>query len=95
MGVNRHQPRHLSIVQGFLAFCTRQFNPTVPPGVEHIVMRALEKEPEDRFHSAAEMQQALRQGAKELARASRSKRMPPGSEGQGQAPATKRGQYSP
>src|SRR5213080_3607034 len=73
----------------------RQFNPTVPPGVEHIVMRALEKEPEDRFHSAAEMQQALRQCAKELARASRSKRMPPGSEGQGQAPAAKRGQYSP
>jgi len=73
----------------------RQFNPTVPPGVEHIVMRALEKEPEDRFHSAAEMQQALRQCAKELARASRTKRMPPGSEGQGQAPATKRGQYSP
>src|SRR6266567_297090 len=73
----------------------RQFNPTAPPGVEHIVMRALEKEPEDRFHSAAEMQQALRQCAKELARASRSKRMPPGSEGQGQAPAAKRGQYSP
>ena len=73
----------------------RQFNPTVPPGVEQIVMRALEKEPEDRFHSAAEMQQALRQCAKELARASRTKRMPPGSEGQGQAPATKRGQYSP
>ena len=73
----------------------RQFNPTVPPGVEHIVMRALEKEPEDRFHSAAEMQQALRQCAKELARASRSKRMPPGSEGQGQAPAAKREQYSP
>src|SRR5205085_4385331 len=73
----------------------RQFNPTVPPGVEHIVMRALEKEPEDRFHSAAEMQQALRQCAKELARASRSKRMPPSSDGQGQAPAAKRGQYSP
>src|SRR6266566_50246 len=73
----------------------RQFNPNVPPGVEHIVMRALEKEPEDRFHSAAEMQQALRQCAKELARASRSKRMPPGSEGQGQAAAAKRGQYSP
>ena len=73
----------------------RQFNPTVPPGVEHIVMRALEKEPEDRFQSAAEMQQALRQCAKELARASRSKRMPTGSEGQGQAPAAKRGQYSP
>src|SRR5438128_5861104 len=56
----------------------RQFNPTVPPGVEHIVMRALEKEPEDRFHSAAEMQQALRQCAKEPVRPRRSKRMHPG-----------------
>src|SRR6266571_3925875 len=73
----------------------RQFNPKVPPAAERIVMQALEKEPEDRFQSAAEMQQALRQCAKELARASRSKRMPPGSEGQGQAPAAKRGQYSP
>src|SRR6202165_325277 len=44
----------------------RQFNPTVQSGVEHIVMRALAKEPEDRFHSAAEMQQALRLCAKEL-----------------------------
>src|SRR5436305_11550624 len=73
----------------------RQFNPTIPVSVEKIVMKTLEKEPVDRFHSAAEMQQALRQCAKELARASRTKRMPPGSEGQGQAPATKRGQYSP
>jgi len=46
----------------------RLFNPTVPPAVEQIVMRSLEKEPEDRFQSAAEMQQALRQCGKELAR---------------------------
>jgi serine/threonine-protein kinase len=44
----------------------RQFNDTVPPAVEQIVMRALEKEPEDRFSSAAEMQQALRNCAREL-----------------------------
>src|SRR2546421_2353599 len=44
----------------------RQFNPNVPPALEQIVTRALEKEPEDRFLSAAEMQQALRHCAKEL-----------------------------
>ncbi len=43
-----------------------QFNATVPPAVEKIVAKALEKEPEDRFLSAAEMQQALRYCAKEL-----------------------------
>jgi serine/threonine-protein kinase len=73
----------------------RQFNPAVPPGVERIVMRALEKEPEDRFQSAAEMQQALRQCARELARANRSKRMASGSEDQGSAPAANRVHYSP
>src|SRR6202165_2647053 len=44
----------------------RQFNTNVPPSLEQIVNRVLEKEPEDRFHSAAEMQQALRQCAREL-----------------------------
>jgi serine/threonine-protein kinase len=44
----------------------RQFNASVPPPVEQIVMRALEKEPENRFSSAAEMQQALRNCAREL-----------------------------
>ncbi|HKV58943.1 MAG TPA: protein kinase, partial [Ktedonobacteraceae bacterium] len=39
----------------------RQFNPNVPPSLEHIINRVLEKEPEDRFLSAAEMRQALRQ----------------------------------
>jgi serine/threonine protein kinase len=46
----------------------RQFNPTIPHAVEQIVIRSLQKEPEDRFTSAAEMQQALRQCARELAR---------------------------
>ncbi len=44
----------------------RQYNANIPPGVEKIVMRALEKEPEDRFHSAQEMQQALRYCMREL-----------------------------
>lgn len=43
-----------------------QFNANVPPALEQIVMKALEKEPEDRFLSAAEMQQALQYCAKEL-----------------------------
>ncbi len=50
----------------------RQLNPAIPPSVEQIVMKALEKEPEDRFHTAAEMQLALRVCAKELARSRRS-----------------------
>ncbi len=45
------------------------FNPSVPPTVEGIVMKTLQKEPRNRFHSAAEMQFALRQCARELARA--------------------------
>src|SRR5579884_3665961 len=43
-----------------------QFNANVPPALEQIINRALEKEPGDRFASAAEMQQALRQCAREL-----------------------------
>ena len=35
----------------------RQFNPNVPPALEQIVVKVLEKEPGDRFLSAAEMQQ--------------------------------------
>jgi serine/threonine-protein kinase len=54
----------------------RQFNPNVPPVVEQIIMRSLEKEPADRFQSAAEMQQALRQCAKELARANQNSPAP-------------------
>ena len=44
-----------------------QFNPKVPPAAERIVMQALEKEPEDRFNSAVEMQYALRNCLRELA----------------------------
>ena len=44
----------------------RQFNPTVPPTLEQIVMKALEKEPGDRFLTAAEMENALRQCEREL-----------------------------
>lgn len=49
----------------------RQFNANIPPAVEQLVIRALEKEPEDRFSSAAEMQRALRNCARELARTAR------------------------
>ncbi|WP_052887595.1 protein kinase domain-containing protein [Thermogemmatispora carboxidivorans] len=44
----------------------RQFNPALPISVERVVMRALEKEPEERFHSAIELQQALRACLREL-----------------------------
>lgn len=50
----------------------RQFNPAIPAIVEQLVIHSLEKEPEDRFTSAAEMQYALRQCARELARTNRS-----------------------
>ena len=52
----------------------RQYNSTVPPSVEQIVMRTLQKEPEERFQSAEEMKQTLRQCAKELSRANQSRR---------------------
>jgi serine/threonine protein kinase len=44
----------------------RQFNSNVPPLLEQVVSKALAKEPEDRFLSAAEMQYALRQCIREL-----------------------------
>src|SRR3989449_499586 len=44
----------------------RQFNPNVPPALEQIVVKVLEKEPGDRFLSAAEMQQPLGHCAKDL-----------------------------
>src|SRR5215469_4449353 len=48
----------------------QQVNPAVnvPPAVEQIVMRVLEKEPEDRFSSATEMRQALRRCIRDLYR---------------------------
>ena len=38
----------------------RQFNPAVPLGLDAIVMKSLEKQPEDRFASADAMERALR-----------------------------------
>jgi len=82
----------------------RQFNPTVPSNVEQIVMKALEKEPDDRFQSATEMQKALRQCARELAHTRQSNRpspnvpsrsAPPGIDEQTKIPPINRGQYSP
>ncbi len=82
----------------------RQFNPTVPSNVEQIVMKALEKEPDDRFQSATEMKKALRQCARELAHTRQSNRpspnvpsrsAPPGIDEQTKIPPINRGQYSP
>src|SRR5205085_7710718 len=85
----------------------RLFNPTIPVSVEKIVMKTLEKEPVDRFQSAAEMQLALRLCAKELTRANLINRAAiKGADGRFPAAAqpgtfvgsdiqsTKRGQYS-
>lgn len=69
----------------------RQFNPTVPSNVEQIVMKALEKEPEDRFQSATEMQKALRLCARELAHTRQSNRPSPNVPSRSAPP----GQYSP
>ncbi|HEX3640495.1 MAG TPA: protein kinase [Ktedonobacteraceae bacterium] len=46
----------------------RQFNPTIPAVLEQFINRVLQKEPEDRFSSATEMQQALRACARDLFR---------------------------
>jgi serine/threonine-protein kinase len=79
----------------------RQFNPTIPACVEQIVMHTLEKEPEYRFQSAAEMQQTLRQCARDVVRANRtavkaqSNNFTPGVDGQGSVSPPKHGQYSP
>ncbi len=84
----------------------RQFNPAIPPALEQLILRTLQKEPEDRFSSAAEMQQALRQCAKEIMRgkqvasAAPSAQVHPrnyamGSDGPGQFPPSGRGQYTP
>jgi serine/threonine protein kinase len=50
----------------------RQFNPALPPAVEQLVLRTLQKEPQDRFSSAAEMQQALRICMREITRSAQS-----------------------
>ncbi|MDQ2714723.1 MAG: protein kinase [Chloroflexota bacterium] len=79
----------------------RQFNPTIPPCAEKVVMRALEKEPEDRFSSAEDMRQELRGCSQELfGRDSQSLpiQLPPNSlssaSGPGSLPPSVRGQYS-
>lgn len=46
----------------------RQFNPTTPAVLEKFINQVLQKEPEDRFSSAVEMQQALRACMRELFR---------------------------
>lgn len=43
----------------------RKSDPTIPEPVERVVLRALAKRPEDRYQSAAEMAEALRQAAEE------------------------------
>jgi serine/threonine-protein kinase len=80
----------------------RQFNSNVPPALDQLIMRTLEKEPEDRFVSAAEMQQALRICTKEIARSkplaqpaqSYPRNYSLGVEGPGQAPPQGRKPYS-
>jgi serine/threonine protein kinase len=69
----------------------RQFSPNIPPVLEQLVNRTLEKEADDRFNSAIEMQQALRNCARELARGKAPAPSLPGrfpsSDGQGQFPS--------
>lgn len=80
----------------------RPFNPNIPPAVEQVVMRTLQKEPEDRFTSAAEMQQTLRQCAREISKTRPattsaaqmySPQYNPGIDGQGRVPPSGRGPY--
>lgn len=79
----------------------RQFNAHVPSAIEQLVLRTLEKEPEDRFSSALEMQQALRNCAREIARtrqispAGQPAQSYPRNYSAGPVPPTGRGQYSP
>ncbi len=54
----------------------RQFNRSVPSAVEQLVIRALQKEPKDRFSSAAAMQQALHNCSRELGRVAPTATMP-------------------
>jgi len=79
----------------------RQFNAHVPSAIEQLVLRTLQKEPEDRFSSALEMQQALRNCAREIARtrqispAGQPAQSYPRNYSAGPVPPTGRGQYSP
>ena len=82
----------------------RQFNPNVPSVVEQVVNRTLQKEPEDRFTSAAEMQQVLRQCSRELTGGAQAapnmqaaqaypRNFMPGPDSMGNFPPPTRGQY--
>lgn len=77
----------------------RQYSPQVPPVLEQLVNRMLEKDTEDRFSSAAELQTTLRACAKELARGKQSSlatgQAHPGrfAEGQGQYPPAGQRQF--
>jgi serine/threonine protein kinase len=77
----------------------RQYSPQVPPVLEQLVNRMLEKDTEDRFSSAIDLQASLRACAKELARGKQSSlatgQAYPGryAEGQGQYPPTGHSQF--
>lgn len=84
----------------------RQLNPGVPPSVEQLVLHTLQKEPGDRFNSAAQMQQALRDCARELTPGKHVASAAPsvqtyqqgyslGADGQPPRPPSGRGQFSP
>ncbi|GCE25935.1 hypothetical protein KDA_14190 [Dictyobacter alpinus] len=79
----------------------RQFNTQVPAVLEQLVNRTLQKEPAERFNSAAEMQKALRACARELTRG-KSAPLPGGvassypsrfGDGKGQYPPSGHGQF--
>lgn len=42
----------------------RRYNPSLPDGLERVILRLLEKRPEDRYQTGAEMVNALRQALK-------------------------------
>lgn len=44
----------------------RQIDPTIPEPFERVVLKALAKDPADRYQSAADMSRALRQAAEEV-----------------------------
>jgi ligand-binding sensor domain-containing protein/tRNA A-37 threonylcarbamoyl transferase component Bud32 len=46
----------------------RQLNPNIPESIERIILRAMAKDPSDRFQTASEMAEALHQALTELSR---------------------------